>query len=453
MPPPPSDSATAPRAPAWLRARADDALPEGRRSLAAPPAGASFLRRLLAFSGPGYMVAVGYMDPGNWATDLAGGSAFGYLLLSVVLLSSLAAMLLQALAARLGIATGRDLAQACRDAFPRPVAWLLWIAAEIGIVACDLAEVIGAAIALQLLFHIPLIAGVILTAFDVLLLLALQKAGQRKLEAIVIALLVVIAGAFAVEIVLSHPDWLAVAKGLAPQAQVLRDPKALYVAIGIVGATVMPHNLYLHSALVQTRRYEESAEGKRDALRFSVIDSTVALTLAFFVNAAILVMAAAVFHAAGRRDVAEIQDAFRLLAPLLGAPIAATLFAVALLASGQNATLTATLAGQIVMEGFVRLRMKPWLRRVLTRSLAILPTIGVVLWRGERGTGDLLILSQVVLSLQLPFALVPLLMFTGDRRKMGALVAPMWLMAASTVATVAIIGGDVLLLKGVASGS
>ncbi len=447
MPPADTDAARAEGLAPPPRDRGD-----ARGSIAGPPPGASWLRRLLAFSGPGYVVAVGYMDPGNWATDLAGGSSLGYLLLSVVLLSSVAAMLLQALAARLGVATGLDLAQACRARFPMWVNVPLWLLCEVAIVACDLAEVIGAAIALQLLFHLPLLWGVLLTSADVLLLLALQRAGQRGLELIVIALLAVIAAAFAVEIALSRPEWARVAGGLLPRPEVVTNPKALYLAIGIVGATVMPHNLYLHSALVQARRHEPTDAGRREALRFSVIDSTLALTLAFFVNAAILVMAAAVFHTSGHADVAEIQDAHRLLTPLLGAPIAAALFAVALLASGQNATLTATLAGQIVMEGFVRLRIAPWVRRVATRLIAIAPCVAVVAVMGERGTGPLLILSQVVLSLQLPFALVPLLMFTGDRRRMGALVAPGWLMGAATVATVAIIAGDVLMLRQMAGG-
>jgi manganese transport protein len=437
-------------------ARADGLAPppggDARGSLAGPPPGAGWLRRLLAFSGPGYMVAVGYMDPGNWATDLAGGSAFGYLLLSVVLLSSLAAMLLQALTARLGVATGLDLAQACRARFPMWVNVPLWLLCEAAIIACDLAEVIGAAIALQLLFHLPLLWGVLATGADVLLLLALQRTGQRGLELIVMALLAVIAAAFALEIALSRPDWARVAAGLLPRPAVVTDPKALYLAIGIVGATVMPHNLYLHSALVQARRHPPTDAGRREALRFSVLDSTLALTLAFFVNAAILVMAAALFHGSGHSDVAEIQDAHRLLTPLLGAPIAAVLFAVALLASGQNATLTATLAGQIVMEGFVHLRLKPWVRRVFTRFLAIAPCVAVVAVSGERGTGPLLVLSQVVLSLQLPFALVPLLLFTADRRRMGALAAPPWLLWAAGLATAAIIAGDVLLLKQLAGG-
>ena len=448
MSPPPPDAAVATPEPGalWSRLPQGVSLPETHRSLPVPALRSGVWRRVLAFAGPGYLVAVGYMDPGNWATDLAGGAGFGYLLLSVVLMSSLAAMLLQALAARLGVATGLDLAQACRSAFPPWVNVLLWLLCEVAIIACDLAEVIGAAIALQLLFHLPLVLGVALTAFDVLVLLALQRAGQRKLEVLVIALLLVIAGAFAVEIALSHPDWAGVAGGLLPSPRLLTDPKALYISIGIVGATVMPHNLYLHSALVQTRRFELTPEGRRDALRYSVLDSTVALVLAFLVNAAILVMAAAVFHTRGHPEVAEIQDAHRLLAPLLGAPVAAGLFAVALLASGQNATITATLAGQVVMEGFISFRLAPWLRRMVTRGIAVVPAIVVVLLWGEGATGRLLVLSQVVLSLQLPFALVPLLLFTADRRRMGPLKSPLWLTAAATVCTVAIIAGDGLLL-------
>lgn len=450
MSPPPPDSAAvasaASGAPPWSRLSQSVSLPETHRSLAVPSSRAGIWRRMLAFAGPGYLVAVGYMDPGNWATDLAGGAGFGYLLLSVVLMSSLAAMVLQALAARLGIATGLDLAQACRAAFPPWVNVALWLLCEVAIIACDLAEVIGAAIALQLLFHLPLVLGVALTAFDVLVLLALQRAGQRKLEVLVIALLLVIAGSFAVEIALSHPDWAAVGYGLLPSPHVVSDPKALYIAIGIVGATVMPHNLYLHSALVQTRRFDLTPEGRRDALRYSVLDSTVALVLAFLVNAAILVLAAAVFHTRGHPEVAEIQDAHRLLAPLLGAPVAAVLFAVALLASGQNATITATLAGQVVMEGFISFRLAPWLRRMVTRGIAVIPAIAVVLVWGEAATGRLLVLSQVVLSLQLPFALVPLLMFTADRRRMGELRSPRWLTAAAALCTAVIIAGDGLLL-------
>jgi manganese transport protein len=361
------------------------------------------------------------MDPGNWATDLAGGSAFGYTLLSVVLLSSLFAMLLQALSVRLGIATGRDLAQACRDRFPRPAVIALWLAAELAIIACDLAEVIGAAIALQLLFGLPLVAGVLVTTADVLLILGLQRSGMRLIEAIVIALLAVIAGCFAVNLWLAQPDFGAAARGLVPGATVLRDPAMLYVAIGILGATVMPHNLYLHSAIVRPQGGGWTPERRADAVRWATLDSTTALSLAFFVNAAILMLAAAAFHAHGLTRVAEIGDAYRLLAPALGTGLASTLFAVALLASGQNSTLTATMAGQVVMEGFLGLRLRPWVRRLLTRGLALIPAVVVAVLYGETGTAQLLVLSQVVLSMQLPFAVIPLVVFTSDRRLMGAL--------------------------------
>jgi manganese transport protein len=380
----------------------------------------------LAFAGPGYLVAVGYMDPGNWATDLAGGARYGYTLLSVIMISNLMAILLQALAARLGIASGRDLAQACRDSYSKPTTIVLWVLCEIAIAACDLAEVIGAAIALNLLFDLPLIWGVILTALDVLVVLFLQHRGFRYVEALVVGLIVLIAGSFAVEIVLSRPDLGAVAVGFVPQAVIIRNPDMLYIAIGILGATVMPHNLYLHSSIVQTRKYEDTYEGKAEAIRYATIDSSVALMSALFINAAILVMAAAVFHGHGHEGVADISDAYQLLSPLLGTTMASVLFAVALLCSGQNATLTGTLAGQIVMEGFINLRLRPWLRRLITRLIAIIPAIIVVLLYGERGTGPLLILSQVVLSLQLPFAVFPLVAFTSDPRRMGPFVSPRW---------------------------
>ncbi|CAN5286149.1 Nramp family divalent metal transporter [soil metagenome] len=434
----------------WRREEGAPSLPEVFRSIPVP-AGAPPWRRLLAFVGPGYLVAVGYMDPGNWATDIAGGSRFGYDLLSVVLISNLMAVLLQALAARLGIATGRDLAQACRDHFSRPVGIALWVLCEIAIVACDLAEVIGSAIALQLLFHLPLLAGVILTGADVLIILFLQKKGFRFLEAFVVALLAVIAGAFAIEIALSRPDVAAVLGGFVPKASTITDPAKLYLAIGILGATVMPHNLYLHSSIVQTRSFERSDAGKREAITFATIDSTVALTLALFVNAAILIMAAAVFHTSGRTEVAEIGDAHRLLTPLLGASAASVLFAVALLASGQNSTVTATLAGQVVMEGFLHIRLEPWLRRLITRGMAIVPAvIGVALW-GERGLGQLLVLSQVVLSLQLPFAVIPLVLFTSDRGKMGAFVSSRWVQVTAWAVSALIVVLNLKLLFDVAT--
>lgn len=409
--------------PAWQEP-APSARPSlGRMNASVPvPEGGSWLRRLLAFLGPGYMVSVGYMDPGNWATDLAGGSQFGYLLLSVILLSNLMAILLQALAARLGIATGLDLAQACRARYSRPVSLLLWIACEIAIIACDLAEVIGTAIALNLLFGIPLMWGAILTALDVFLILLLMNRGFRWLEAFVIALLTLIFVCFGVQMVLAQPSIAAIADGFLPKAEIVTNPAALYLAIGIVGATVMPHNLYLHSSIVQTRAYPRTEEGRRMGLRWAVADSTLALMLALFVNAAILITAAAVFHSAGRTDVAEIQDAYHLLSPMLGVGIASLLFAVALLASGINSTVTATLAGQIVMEGFLSLRIPDWARRLITRGIAVIPVVVVTGLYGESGTAKLLVLSQVVLSMQLPFAVIPLVRFVSDRQLMGSFV-------------------------------
>ena len=411
-------------------------LPEVHGSIAIPH-DAGFWRKLFAFAGPGYLVAVGYMDPGNWATDLAGGARYGYTLLSVVMLSNLIAILLQALAARLGIASGRDLAQACRDHYSRPTTIALWIICELAIAACDLAEVIGSAIALNLLFGLPMIWGVCLTALDVLVVLYLQHHGFRYVEALVVGLILAIAGSFAIEVFLARPSLTAVAAGFIPRTIVLRDPNMLYIAISILGATVMPHNLYLHSSIVQTRKYRDDYESKREAIRFSTIDSSVALMFALFINAAILVMAAAVFHGSGHEAVADINDAYKLLSPLLGTKMASILFAVALLCSGQNATLTGTLAGQIVMEGFINIRLRPWLRRLITRLIAIVPAIIVVALYGERGTGQLLILSQVILSLQLSFAVVPLVMFTGDAHKMGPFANPGWVKAlAWTVAFV-----------------
>ncbi len=415
-PTPPSGAEPAPETGAWRRARVAPSLAEAYRTIPVHPT--SWWRKVLAFAGPGYLVAVGYMDPGNWATDLAGGARFGYTLLSVVLVSNLMAVLLQGLAAKLGIATGRDLAQACRDHYSRPVAIVQWVLAEIAIAACDLAEVIGSAIALQLLFHIPLALGVALTAFDVLILLVLQHRGFRTLEAFVVALIATIGICFAFEIVLSRPSMAGVLAGFAPRREVVTNPEMLYIAIGILGATVMPHNLYLHSSIVQTRRYEESAAGKREAVRFAFIDSTIALTAALFVNAAILIVSAATFYRTGHTQVAEIKDAYQLLSPLLGAG-ASTVFALALLASGQNSTLTGTLAGQVVMEGFLNIRLRPWVRRLITRLLAIVPAAVVAILYGESGTNELLILSQVILSLQLSFAVFPLVAFTSERAKMG----------------------------------
>ncbi len=402
-----------------LSSTLNPSLPEVHASV---PVGGGMVRRALAFAGPGYLVSVGYMDPGNWATDIAGGSKYGYDLLAVVLLSSVLAIVMQMLAARLGIATGRDLAQICRERFSRPIGIVLWLACEAAIIACDLAEVIGTAIALQLLFGLPLIIGATLTIIDAFVVLALMRHGFRALEAFVVALLGIIALCFLLQIVLAAPPIAAVAAGLIPKPSIVTDPQKLYLAIGIIGATIMPHNLYLHSAIVQTRDYERTPAGRREASRFAVIDSTVALTLAFFVNAAILVLAGAVFHASGRTDIAEIGDAHALLAPMLGAGVASTLFAVALLASGVNSTLTATLAGQIVMEAFIDVRLAPWKRRLITRGLAILPVLAVIALYGENGTGQLLVLSQIVLSMQLPFAMVPLVMFVGSRHLMGPLV-------------------------------
>ena len=404
--------------------RTQPALPslsEVHRSLVVPPS-ASFLRKLFAFAGPGFLVAVGYMDPGNWATDLAGGSKYNFTLLSVIMMSNFMAILLQALSLKLGIVTGRDLAQACRDHYSRPVSFLLWVICELAIAACDLAEIIGSAIALNLLFGLPLLAGVCITGLDVLIVLFLQNKGFRYIEALVIALIFVIGGCFAWELVVSHPDLLGIAKGFVPSAKIITDPGMLYIAIGILGATVMPHNLYLHSSIVQTRRYELNSAGKREAIKFATIDSTLALMFALFINAAILIVSAATFYTRGRNDVAEIQDAYKLLSPLLGVTGASTLFALALLASGQNSTLTGTLAGQIVMEGFLNIRIRPWLRRLITRAIAIIPAIIVTIISGEKGTTNLLVLSQVILSLQLSFAVFPLVIFTSDKLKMGEFV-------------------------------
>jgi manganese transport protein len=430
----------------WRRARVTPSLAEVHRTISVSKAG--WGRKLLAFAGPGYLVAVGYMDPGNWATDLAGGSKFGYTLLSVILLSNAMAVLLQGLACKLGIVTGRDLAQACRDHYNPYLSFFLWILCEIAIAACDLAEVIGSAIGLNLLFGIPLPVGIAITALDVLIVLFLQHRGFRLLEALVIALIITIAGCFLFEIVISGPSPLAVLHGFVPRAQIVKDPEMLYIAIGILGATVMPHNLYLHSSIVQTRAYDETPEGRREAVRFAFIDSTVALSLALFINAAILIVAAATFHTRGHAEVAEIQDAYRLLTPLLGAGAASAVFALALLASGQNSTLTGTLAGQIVMEGFLNLRIRPWLRRMITRGIAIIPAAIVALLYGEQGTARLLILSQVILSLQLSFAVFPLVGFTSDKRKMGEFAnGPYLKLLAYTVAVfIAALNGWLLLI-------
>src|SRR5262245_44507827 len=428
----------------WRRTRVAPSLAEVYRTIPVPTG--SWWRRALAFAGPGYLVAVGYMDPGNWATDLAGGSAFGYTLLSVILLSNLMAILLQGLSSKLGIVTGRDLAQACRDHYSRPMSIFLWIICELAIAACDLAEVIGSAIALNLLFHIPLPWGIAITALDVLLILYLQNQGFRLVEALVIALIGTIAACFLFEILNAKPSLSGIAVGFIPSGSILTDHQKLYIAIGILGATVMPHNLYLHSSVVQTRRYEETPEGKRMAVKYAFIDSTIALSFALFINAAILIVAAATFHTRGQTEVAEIQDAYRLLTPLLGVAGASAVFAFALLASGQNSTLTGTLAGQIVMEGFLNIRIRPWLRRLITRLIAIVPAAITAIWFGESGTAQLLILSQVILSLQLSFAVFPLVQFTSDKVKMGEFVNPMWVKILSYAVAIVIASLNAWLL-------
>ena len=438
--------------PGWRLAGGGPSLPEVHSSVRIPTT-AGFWRKLAAFAGPGLLVAVGYMDPGNWATDLAGGAQFGYTLLSVILISNFMAILLQHLALKLGIVTGRDLAQACRDHYSKPVAFVLWVLCELAIAACDLAEVIGSAIALQLLFGIPLFIGVLITALDVLLILLLQKRGFRLIEAIVGALIITIGACFAFNLVLAGVNAAGIARGLIPTPQIVFNKDMLYIAIGILGATVMPHNLYLHSSIVQTRNFDRDDAGKGMAVRYATIDSTVALLLAFFINAAILVLAAAVFHGSGHENVADIGDAYKLLTPVLqsispaaGAALASTLFAVALLASGQNSTLTGTLAGQIVMEGFLNIRLRPWLRRLITRLVAIIPAAIVAGLYGERGATELLILSQVVLSLQLPFAVIPLVQFTSERGKMGRFANAPWLSVCSWLVAIVIVALNAWLL-------
>ncbi len=405
----------------WLDDDREPSLPEVHGTIHVPRAGAWF-RRLFAFIGPGYMVSVGYMDPGNWATDLAGGASYGYTLLFIVMLSNLMAILLQALAARLGLVTGRDLAQACRAYYPKPVNFVLWITCELAIMACDLAEVIGTAIALQLLFHIPLIVGAVLAGFDALLLLFLMNKGFRYLEAFIIGMLVIIFVCFIIQIVAAAPPVRELLGSMfIPAPEIVTNPAMLYLAIGIIGATVMPHNLYLHSSIVQTRNYERTDAGKRDAIKWATINSTIALMLALFVNAAILIVAATAFHTTGHQDVADISEAFRLLSPLLGLGIASFLFAVALLASGINSTVTATLAGQIVMEGFLRLRIPHWARRLITRGFAIVPVVIAIMVYGDKGADRLIVFSQVILSIQLPLAAIPLVQFVSSKEKMGNL--------------------------------
>jgi len=430
----------------WRRSRSGTSLSEVFGSIATRPTGSTW-SKLVAFLGPGYLVAVGYMDPGNWATSLAGGSKFGYALLTIALLSNIMAIVLQALCARLGIGAGRDLAQACRDAFPRAVAYPLWLLAEIAICATDLAEVIGTAIGLNLLFGIPLELGVILTALDVFLVLWMQNLGFRWVEAFIVTLLGVIAACFAIQIAMADPDWGAVIRGFAPTTQVVTNPDMLYLSLGILGATVMPHNLYLHSGVVQTRRFGDGIEERREAIKLATIDSTIALMFALTINASILILAAATFYKAGKTDVAELDQAHAFLAPLLGSAIAPTLFGIALLCCGLNSTVTATLSGQIVMEGFLDLRLPGWARRLITRAIAIVPAAIVTIWYGEKGTAQLLILSQVILSLQLPFAVVPLVMFTADRRKLGELVAPRWLTVLAALIAAIIIGLNVKLIS------
>ena len=429
----------------WRRPRGEPSLLESFRSIAVNTNATPF-RKLLTFMGPGYLVAVGYMDPGNWATSLAGGAQFGYALLAVALLSNIMAIILQALCARLAVGSGRDLAQACRDAYPKWMSFPLWLLAEFAIIATDLAEVIGTAIGLNLLFGIPLELGVLITALDVFLILWLQTKGFRKIEAFIVAMTAVIFASFAIQIALADPVWSEVIRGFAPTTDIVTNPNMLYLALGIIGATVMPHNLYLHSGIVQTRAYGNSLPEKREAIKYATIDSTLALMFALTINAAILILAAATFHKTGQTDVSELGRAHELLAPLLGASIAPTLFAIALLACGLNSTVTATMAGQIVMEGFIQIKLAAWARRLLTRGIAILPAILVTLIYGEGYTGKLLILSQVVLSLQLPFAVVPLVHLTASRKHMGALIAPRWLTAISIIIAAIIITLNIKLL-------
>lgn len=429
----------------WGRDRGDPSLADVYRTVAVRRGGSAW-RRVAAFIGPGYLVAVGYMDPGNWATSLAGGSKFGYTLLIVALVSNIMAIVLQSLCARLAIASGRDLAQACRDAFPRPVAYTLWLLAEVAIIATDIAEVIGTAIGLNLIFGIPLEIGVIITALDVFLILYLQKLGFRWVEALIITLLGVIAVCFGIQIALADPNWGEVLRGFAPTTEIVTNPEMLYLALGILGATVMPHNLYLHSGIVQTRAYGESLAEKREALKFATIDSTLALMFALLINASILILAAATFNKAGMSDIAELGEAHSLLSPLLGLAIAPLLFGIALLCCGINSTVTATLAGQIVMEGFLNIKLPPWMRRLITRAIAIVPAAIVTIWYGESGTAHLLVLTQVVLSLQLSFAVFPLVMFTANRTKMGKLVSPLWLTIFAGVIAVVIAALNIKLL-------
>ncbi|WP_394338729.1 Nramp family divalent metal transporter [Epilithonimonas hominis] len=430
----------------WRKEKAANSLNEVFSSIKVP-ANASSWKKFMAYVGPGLLVAVGYMDPGNWATDIAGGAQFGYTLLSVILISNLFAIVLQHLSVKLGIVAERDLAQACKDHFHPSVNFILWIFCEIAIAACDLAEVIGSAIALNLLFGIPLSVGVIITVIDVFLILFLQSRGFRYIESIVGGLIFVIFASFLYEIFLSKPDIFPLLEGLIPKKEIITNPSMLYIAIGILGATVMPHNLYLHSSIVQTRDYPRTAEGKKEALKFASLDSSLSLMLAFFINAAILIISAATFHTSGNKDVADINDAYKLLSPILGTTLASIFFGVALLASGQNSTVTGTLAGQIVMEGFLNIRLKPWVRRLITRLIAIIPALIISILYGERGTADLLVFSQVILSMQLSFAVVPLVMFTGNKTKMGQFVNKPWLKILAWIISGIIIVLNLYLLK------
>lgn len=443
-PPPPDSALEIPADEGWRR-QSGASLPEVFRSVRVPQAG-PYWKKIAAFAGPGFLVSVGYMDPGNWATDLAGGAKYGYTLLSVILISNLMAILLQHLCVKLGIVTGRDLAQACRDSYSRPAVWALWVLCELAIAACDLAEVVGSAIGLQLLFGIPLVWGCVITSLDVIIVLLLQNKGFRYVEALVITVILTIGGCFAAELIFAKPDLHGVAFGFLPSSGLLKDREMLFIAIGILGATVMPHNLYLHSSIVQTRKFERTPAGKAEAIKFASIDSAFALMFALFINAGILILAAAAFHWTGHQEVADIKDAYKLLSPTLGVGIASTLFALALLASGQNSTLTGTLAGQIVMEGFLNIRLAPWLRRLLTRLVAIVPAVCVIGFFGEGHTTDLLIWSQVILSMQLGFAVIPLLLFTGNRVKMGSFTNPLWMkiLAWATAAIIVVLNVKLL---------
>lgn len=429
----------------WRKEKTSNSLPEVFSSISIPKK-SGFWRKYLAFAGPGLMIAVGYMDPGNWATDIAGGAQFGYTLLSVVLISNIFAMILQHLSVKLGIVAERDLAQACRDHFKPTTNFILWVFCEIAIAACDLAEVIGSAIALNLLFGIPLTWGIVITTIDVLLILLLQAKGFRWIESIVAGLIFIILACFGYEIIISKPEINAILGGLVPQKEIITNPAMLYIGIGILGATVMPHNLYLHSSIVQTRDYTRDREGKKEAIKFATLDSTFSLLIAFFINAAILILAAATFHTTGNKNVADIHDAYKMLTPILGASMASVAFAIALLASGQNSTLTGTLAGQIVMEGFLNIRLRPWLRRLITRLIAVIPALIVTIIYGEEGTTDLLVLSQVILSMQLSFAVVPLVMFTNDKAKMGEFANKPFLKISVWIISIIIIFLNVYLL-------